>query len=100
MEESEKVAYGYLGLTPMEFSNLQVEEFYRILEGRRAAEKRSDEKRAYFLSWLVNVQLEHPIMTEEILVPLYPEVKEQMEERKRKQREEDEAILRKEFGLD
>lgn len=39
-------------------------------------------------------------MTEEILAPLYLEVKEQMEERKRKQREEDEAILRKEFGLD
>lgn len=100
MEESETVAYGYLGLTPMEFSNLQVGEFYKILEGRRAAEKRLDEKRAYFLSWLVNVQLEHPVATEEILIPLYPEVKEQMEERKRKQREEDEAVLRKEFGLD
>ncbi|RGS69960.1 hypothetical protein DWX75_11465 [Mitsuokella sp. AF21-1AC] len=80
--------------------SLQVGEFYKILEGRRTAEKRSDEKWAYFLSWLVNVQLEHPIMMEEILVLLYPEVKEQMEERKRKQREEDEAILRKEFGLD
>lgn len=100
MEESETVAYGYLGLTPMEFSNLQVGEFYKILEGRRAAEKRLDEKRAYLLSWLVNVQLEHPVATEEILIPLYPEVKAQMEERKRKQREEDEAALRKEFGLD
>ena len=100
MEASETVAYGYLGLTPMEFSNLQVGEFYKILEGRQSAEKRLDEKRAYFLSWLVNVQLEHPVATEEILIPLYPEVKAQMEERKRKQREEDEAILRKEFGLD
>lgn len=100
MEESELVAYGYLGLTPAEFSGLQVGEFYKILEGRRAADKQRDQKTAYFLSWLVNVQLEHTVSTADILSPIYPEIKEEMEEQKRKQREEDEKILRQEFGLE
>lgn len=84
----------------MEFSSLQVGEFYKMLEGRRTTEKYQDEKRAYFLSWMLSTQTENPVLPGEILAPIYPEYKEALEEQKAKQRKEDEDILRKEFGLE
>lgn len=79
---------------------MQVGEFYKILNAYQMNERRRDEKIAYYLSWIVNTQIEGGVMPEEILMPLYPEIKDEVEERKRKQREEDEEYLRKEFGLE
>lgn len=79
---------------------MSVSEFNKILNACQMNERRNDEKIAYYLSWIVNTQIDGGVMPEEILMPLYPEIKDEVEERKRQQREEDEAYLRKEFGLE
>ena len=95
VEATEPIAYGMLGLTP-----LQVREFYSILESRRAEEKRQDQKRAYFLSLLISVQCTKAVSPADVLVPLYPEEREKEALRQAQRRKEDEEHLRKEFELD
>lgn len=93
MEVTEPIAYGELGLLPTTYEALQVREFYAMLKGKRAKEKESDLKRAYFLSWLVNLHSKRNISTTDILKPLYPEMAaEEIRERQKRYQEESSAV--------
>ena len=99
VEATEQIAYGMLGLTPVEYESLQVREFYSILESRRAEEKRQDQKHAYFLSLLISVQCTKAVSPADVLAPLYPEEREKEERRREEQRKADEEYLKREFYL-
>lgn len=99
VEATEPIAYGVLGMMPAMYESLQVQELYCMLESREAEEKRQDEKRAYYLSWLVSTQCTKPVSAIDILAPLYPEERKKEALRQARQREEDEEYLRREFAL-
>lgn len=86
-------------MKPDEFLDLQAQEFYQMLDGTREEEKRQDQKKAYFMTLLINTQLQHPISIGTILKPLYPEIEEETEKARQEKRKNDEAYLKKEFGL-
>lgn len=95
IECTEPIAYGVLNLTPTAYENLQAGEFQKMVDGYQMREKASDQKRAYFLSWLVSMQSTRPVSAAKILAPLYPDDEQQEHD----QRQADEEYLRQEFGL-
>lgn len=82
-----------LSLTPREFEELQIQEFYAMVQGHLRRKRKQDEMQAYFTYWQLLPQLgsKTSITPADILAPLYPDVKPDPKE----EREE----LLKVFGM-
>lgn len=94
IDATEEQAYA-LGIMPDTYGRLQPHELRKLFDAHKKRQKDSDYRTAYFLSWLVNCQVQKPIDPNAIADPLYV-TKEEKEE----QAAEDKKILFKEFGLD
>lgn len=78
LKEAQPIAYGALALKPWEFGKLQPWEFEEMLKGYIWRQERSDERTAYFVCALLNVEgksLKHKITARELLKPLRPKEK-------------------------
>lgn len=82
-----------LSLTPLEFEELQIQEFNAMVQGHLRRKRKQDEMQAYFTYWQLLPQLgsKTSITPADILAPLYPDVKPDPKE----EREE----LLKVFGM-
>lgn len=83
-----------LGLSIDEFLNLQPQELRKIAKAYNERKKEEDFRRSYFVSWIVNCQLEKPVSVNDIYEPLWVS-----KEEKEKQMMDDREVLFKEFNL-
>ena len=94
IDATEEQAYA-VGVSVEEYGRLQPHELRKIFDAHKQKQKDADYRTAYFLSWLVNLQVTKPIEYTKIADPLY--ITE--EERQGKLAEERAAVF-EEFGLD
>lgn len=94
IEATETQAYA-LNIKPAEYENLQPQELRKIFNGYKNKQKDADYRKAYFLSWLVNVQVTEQVTPEKIADPLWITQNE-----KENQKLQDRDVLFKEFNID
>lgn len=94
IESTEQSAYA-VGIRPDEYGRLQPHELRKIFDAYKQKQKDRDYRTAYFLSWLVNLQVTKPIEYTKIADPLYVTKEEQQEKLA-----EERAAVFEEFGLD
>jgi len=82
---------------------MQPREVIRYIDGVNEARKDADQRRAYFVSWIVNTQVKDPVNPIDIFEPLYyspEEADERKDKRKYQAKKKEKTELLKTFGLD
>lgn len=69
-----------MGFRPDEVEDLQPHEIRKIFQADKERRKDEDFRRAYFISWLVNTQLQKPINPKDIYDPLWTTAEDKAQE--------------------
>lgn len=94
IEATEESAYA-VGIRPDEYGRLQPHELRKVFNAYRHKQKDQDYRTAYFISWMVNCQLQKPVSAAQIADPLYITAEDKAAEAAA-----DKEVLFKEFGLE